>query len=33
MKQIQERIERGEYAVDPQDVAEAILRRLKSQCS
>lgn len=34
MKQIQDRIERGEYAVDPQDVAEAILRRLaQDQCS
>jgi anti-sigma28 factor (negative regulator of flagellin synthesis) len=34
MKQIQDRIERGEYAVDPQDVAEAILRRLaEHQCS
>jgi anti-sigma28 factor (negative regulator of flagellin synthesis) len=28
MKQIQDRIERGEYRVDPQDVAGAILRRL-----
>jgi anti-sigma28 factor (negative regulator of flagellin synthesis) len=28
MQEIQERIERDEYAVDPQKVADAILRRL-----
>lgn len=28
MQQIRERLERDEYAVDPQKVADAILRRL-----
>jgi len=28
MKLIQEQVARGEYAVNPQDVADAILRRL-----
>jgi hypothetical protein len=31
MHQIRERIERDAYAVDPQKVAEAIMRRLLSQ--